>query len=697
MPSQSSFDAYSNAAAMAQMGVGEAWASVDAVSKRLDEIRYVAYYLPQIVDLSEGVTEAQAAVVAAAASATAASNAATASANAAAASAATAQSAAAGVTTFTQTGTGAIARPYLEKAKDTVTLEDFGAVGDGTDESAKIQAAINAHAHVTGQRGRIYLAKDLSISGSKTLDMRGGILLAASGAKWLTRLTGWRPQLFNVELEDNVDAPNLARRTTLSAGAAAGATSIALTSTAGLEPGMAVAIEQTDGEWHQSLILVVNPTTVTLQTGLRGAAASGLRFWAGHGAIWLGDGANRPMVRDVLFKGTWMGVTAKPSALGITGPTKGSVESLRGYGLRMFGLHLAGNSADIDWADVLLYGTETVTGAHTGNGSTTAFNVPDDIVRIGASPDLLVWVGGVLQTPGVEYTITGPRTFTFAAPPAPGAAITYSLLTRGVSGLWSDITGGNIINGGHTFDARFLGWQYGIRLKDSELLAFKSTSFVDSISKDGIRLEGIARNNQFEGVQSLFAGRSCINVADATVVSTNAFSGLRTTRWPAASKRDGVEASVLSMASGSSVTIDASSWRGDKVYTAPEGALPVFPGASQWHFNSGGLLSAGVQFLQANGKTVTENDAIIRAPFKGTLIGMQVYAGAQPASGDTYVVTVRKGAVDTAATVTVVNGEVTGFWNGNVDLVRGDAISVSVNATGASVTRMTVVLLFAAD
>lgn len=97
-----------------------------------------------------------------------------------------AESESADTTVFTQSGTGATERTVQAKLRDTVSVLDFGVVGDGSDESTEMQAALDA----VGSNGRLSLCgltvtigSALSVS-SKTdfvIDGEGGTIYAQDG------------------------------------------------------------------------------------------------------------------------------------------------------------------------------------------------------------------------------------------------------------------------------------------------------------------------------------------------------------------------------------------------------------------------------------------------------------------------------------------------------------------------------------
>jgi hypothetical protein len=62
--------------------------------------------------------------------------------------------------TYTPAGSGAVARSAASKFGDVVSVQDFGAVGDGVaDDTAAIQAALNTLKEVRGQPGKTYLVR----------------------------------------------------------------------------------------------------------------------------------------------------------------------------------------------------------------------------------------------------------------------------------------------------------------------------------------------------------------------------------------------------------------------------------------------------------------------------------------------------------------------------------------------------------
>ena len=83
---------------------------------------------------------------------------------------ATAVSAGSLLSGFRQTGTGATARTVDAKLKDTVSVKDFGAVGDGTtDDTAAIQAAINTNKEVFVPNGTYLITSALAMASGQTL------------------------------------------------------------------------------------------------------------------------------------------------------------------------------------------------------------------------------------------------------------------------------------------------------------------------------------------------------------------------------------------------------------------------------------------------------------------------------------------------------------------------------------------------
>lgn len=86
---------------------------------------------------------------------------------------------------FIASGAGAVQRTIQDKLRDTVSVKDFGAVGDGvTDDTAAIQAAIDSGA------GVVWFPAGTYLTSATITDYVGGVTLKGAGAYITTILAG---------------------------------------------------------------------------------------------------------------------------------------------------------------------------------------------------------------------------------------------------------------------------------------------------------------------------------------------------------------------------------------------------------------------------------------------------------------------------------------------------------------------------
>lgn len=108
----------------------------------------------------------------------------------------------ASLVTYTPTGTGAVTRTVQAKLRDTVSVKDFGAVGDGsTDDSAAFNAALTASYLVSVPNGT-YKIKNVSIAGGHVLTGDGAFFIDTAGASYLFKLSGYAAKLKGVYISN---------------------------------------------------------------------------------------------------------------------------------------------------------------------------------------------------------------------------------------------------------------------------------------------------------------------------------------------------------------------------------------------------------------------------------------------------------------------------------------------------------------
>jgi len=81
---------------------------------------------------------------------------------------------------FTQAGS-TYGRNVQLKLQESVSVKDFGAVGDGvTDDTAAIQAAIDAHSYIVFPAGNTFMISQIIVPSNRTLEINGTLKMLAS-------------------------------------------------------------------------------------------------------------------------------------------------------------------------------------------------------------------------------------------------------------------------------------------------------------------------------------------------------------------------------------------------------------------------------------------------------------------------------------------------------------------------------------
>jgi Pectate lyase superfamily protein len=117
---------------------------------------------------------------------------------------------------YTQSGTGAVARTLTDKAKEHVSVKDFGAVGDNVaDDTIAIQNAIAAHANIYFPSGTYRLTASIEIGTNKIIQGAGSstILKAVTNTFDPVTMIGKNSQLANLVIEGGESAVRLYGKT----------------------------------------------------------------------------------------------------------------------------------------------------------------------------------------------------------------------------------------------------------------------------------------------------------------------------------------------------------------------------------------------------------------------------------------------------------------------------------------------------
>ncbi len=176
---------------------------------------------------------------------------------------------------FLQAGSGAVTRTAQAKMRDTVSVKDFGAVGDGVaDDSAAIQDAVDS---LTSGGTLVFPFGTYKINTHIDITV-GNITLLGNGSTIDATAMAFDPAVRNSAAVFRFDSPNPTNSTTLASTALKGAKTLTLTSAAAAVVGKFIRCISDQVQYRnggelayfndQNKIVDVSGSTVTLDTNL---------------------------------------------------------------------------------------------------------------------------------------------------------------------------------------------------------------------------------------------------------------------------------------------------------------------------------------------------------------------------------------------------------------------------------------------
>ncbi len=526
------------------------------------------------------------------------------------------------------------------------TVEDSGAKGDGsTDDSTAFSTALATGKTVELDGSKTYVLKDITIGGLERLIGNGARIVPAAGAKYLFRLTGFRPELHSIEISDNSDVVVVS--TTLSGAEAAAQTVLSVTSTTGLEVGMIVLIEMDSARWHVSLIDTVGGSTITIARALEGNAASGKAVVASWGLINIRD-ATRWVV-DHLF-----GINVSFGILNDSDPNASLDSNVRGMfnnvnlqDIKYLGILHGRNVGDNRYNNIYLRGGKNETDSYTGDGSDTTFSMSSNVWR---KTDLTVKLDGVTQTITTDYTFNSEIEIAFVSAPGNGVAIDLIHFKDGKSGFCMDATGWDAIRGGdHINLIEVLDFVRGVELHTKELTTFDQL-VVDTISREALFIDDSCEEIRFGMANFTYAHQPILIDGSSTpiVIGGPVFTTLAPTADLVGAA---VATETINVASGSRLKLNGAAWHEASNFSWAAAGDFMLSGADHMYSADPATVASGVTtYFGPNGHNTSSAQEQFMVPRRMRILKMVVAVDGVAGASESFTYTVRVNGSDQSMT-----------------------------------------------